>query len=460
MTGNRNISFWWDTLPPELSTSDRVALPGDLYVDVAIVGAGFTGLWTAFYLKQRNPNLDIAIIDANVAGFGASGRNGGWCSALFPTSIDKLGRIHGRQAARDMQIAMHETVTEIGQVVATRNIDCDFTQGGSLVFARSELQKKRALAAVENWRSWGFGSEDYSYLTAEQTGERTNVTKNFGANYTKHVAAINPTKLVRGLAKVVETQGTKIYEHTAAIGIDPGKVTTNSGVIRSRYVVRATEGYTPTIKGLKRAIAPIYSLMLATQPLSEQVWQEIGLANREVFSDGRNLIIYGQRTSDNRFAFGGRGAPYHFGSSIKPKHDQSPSVHKAIFDILVDLYPVLAGKEITHTWGGPLGISRDWMATASFDPTTGLAHAGGYVGDGVGTSNLAGRTLADLITKTDSPLTKLPWVNHHWPTWEPEPLRWIGANFALQSMIVADQTENIFGRDSRLAKIVGHFTGK
>lgn len=460
MTNNRSISFWWDTLPPALATSTRTSLNLDLDVDVAIVGAGYTGLWTAFYLKQNNPNLDIAIIDANVAGFGASGRNGGWCSALFPTTIDKLGRMFGNQQAIAMQVAMHETVSEIESVTKDFQIDCDWQRGGSLVFARSTLQRERAIAGVENWRKWGFGEEDYSYLTPEQTKDRALVTKNYGASYTPHVAAINPAKLVRGLATAVEKLGVVIYENTPALRIDPGMVTTADAVIRARYVVRATEGYTPSLAGLKRAIAPIYSLMLATEPLSDEVWSQIGLAKREVFSDGRNLIIYGQRTSDNRFAFGGRGAPYHFGSKVSPEFDRTPKVHKAIFDILVDLFPVLEGKVVTHTWGGPLGIARDWMATASFDTTTGIAHAGGYVGDGVGTSNLAGRTLADLITRKDSPLVKLPWVNHRSPNWETEPLRWFGANLGLQSMAIADASENIFNRESKIPKLVGYFTGK
>ena len=460
MTNNRNISFWWDTLPPALAISNRTSLNNDLDVDVAIVGAGFTGLWTALYLKQNNSNLDIAIIDANVAGFGASGRNGGWCSALFPTTIDKLGRMFGPDQARAMQIAMHETVTEIESVTKELSIDCDWQRGGSLVFARSTLQRDRAIADIENWRKWGFGEEDYCYLTPEQTKDRAQVTKNYGSTFTPHVAAINPAKLVRGLALAVENLGVKIYENTAALRIDPGMVTTQSGVIRSRYVVRATEGYTQSLAGLKRAIAPIYSLMVATEPLSDQTWSQIGLAKREVFSDGRNLIIYGQRTSDNRFAFGGRGAPYHFGSKVKPEFDRTPRVHNAIFDILVELFPVLEDKVVTHTWGGPLGIARDWMATASFDTTTGIAHAGGYVGDGVGTSNLAGRTLADLITRKDSPLVKLPWVNHRSPNWETEPLRWIGANLGLQSMAIADASESIFNRESKIPKLVGYFTGK
>lgn len=460
MTNYRDLSLWWDSLPGHLATSDRVVLVNDLDVDVAIVGAGFTGLWTSYYLKQINPNLDIALIDAHVAGFGASGRNGGWCSALFPTSLDKLAMKHGASSARAMQLAMHETVTEIENVVSELAIDCDWQRGGSLIFARSELQQTKAQQEIASWRKWGFGPEDYEYLSPAQTAEKAKLTNNHGATYTKHVAAINPAKLVRELALVVEKLGCRIYEHTPAVSIDPGMVTTANAVIRSRYVVRATEGYTPTIAGQQRTLAPIYSLMLATEPLSNDMWDQIGLAQREVFSDGRNLIIYGQRTNDNRFAFGGRGAPYHFGSKISRAYDQDQEVHQQIFKILVELFPILKNKTVTHTWGGPLGIARDWMASANFDASTGLASAGGYVGDGVGTSNLAGRTLANLITRTESPLNNLPWVNHKSPKWEPEPLRWLGANIGLETMKIADHYETRTGRESFIPKVVGRFIGK
>ena len=460
MSTKSNISFWWDTLPNSLSTTDRVPLTRDLDVDVAIVGAGYTGLWTAYYLKQRNPNLDIAIIEANKVGFGASGRNGGWCSALFPTSIDKLASKFGRDRAKAMQVAMHETVSEVGRVIAVEQIDCDWHQGGSLVFARSPLQQQRAIAEVNNWHAWGFTDSDYAFLSASQTAELAKVSNNFGAFFTKHVAAINPAKLVRQLANVVEKLGVSIYENSPVLGKDPGMVTTKAAVIRSRYLVRATEGYTASLAGLKREVAPIYSLMLATEPLSNEIWNEIGLTDRQTFSDGRNLIIYGQRTSDNRIAFGGRGAPYHFGSQIQPEFDQVKKVHDGLKKILVELFPVLNKTAITHTWGGPLGVTRDWMPSASFDSITGLAHAGGYVGDGVGSSNLAGRTLADLITRTESDLVKLPWVNHRSPKWEPEPFRWLGANLGLQAMTIADSAENYFGKPSPISKLMGRFIGK
>jgi glycine/D-amino acid oxidase-like deaminating enzyme len=253
---------------------------------------------------------------------------------------------------------------------------------------------------------------------------------------------------------VVEARGARIHERTRVTAIGPGVVRTEHGDVRARTVVRATEGYTARLPGARRALAPVYSLIIATEPLPDSVWDEIGLRERETFSDHRHLIIYGQRTADGRMVFGGRGAPYHFASRIRPDYDRVPRVFAALERTLGELFPVLRGATITHRWGGPLGIARDWHASVGLDRDTGLAWAGGYVGDGVSTTNLAGRTLADLITGRTSELTALPWVGHRSRNWEPEPLRWLGANAGLQAMIWADNAENRSGKSSRLAAFV------
>jgi glycine/D-amino acid oxidase-like deaminating enzyme len=251
----------------------------------------------------------------------------------------------------------------------------------------------------------------------------------------------------------------RIYEGTPATSVEPGVVRTPFGDVRAPHVVRATEAFTATLPGHKRTLLPVYSLMLATEPLPDEVWDQIGIAARETFNDGRHLIIYGQRTSDGRLAFGGRGAPYHFGSRIDPANDRAPGIHEGLWQTLTEIFPAVAQFQVSHRWGGPLGISRDWYASCGLDRRTGLAWAGGYVGDGVGTSNLAGRTLADLITGTDSELTTLPWVNHRSRRWEPEPLRWLGANGGLTVMSSADAAEVRSGRPARRAAVFERFLG-
>jgi glycine/D-amino acid oxidase-like deaminating enzyme len=224
-------------------------------------------------------------------------------------------------------------------------------------------------------------------------------------------------------------------------------------------VVRAVEAWTPTLPGERRTLAPVYSLMIATEPLDETFWKEAGLAQRETFSDHRHLIIYGQRTADGRLAFGGRGAPYHFGSAVRPTFDRDPRVHEELRRTLVELFPGARDAAITHRWGGPIGVPRDWHSSVGLDRGTGIAWAGGYVGDGVSTTNLAGRTIADLVTGRRTDLVTLPWVGHRSPRWEPEPLRWLGVNAGLRGIQLADRTEERRGRPSWLASRLSGMLG-
>ncbi len=455
------LSYWHDDLGGSGGEdwTPRPALPGDLDADVVLVGAGFTGLWTAYYLARADPTLRVVVLEREVAGFGASGRNGGWCSALFPASVDWLTRRYGATAALAQHRAMQATVDEVGTIAAEEGIDCHFVKGGTVVAARSAVQLARARAEVAAARTHGFGEEDLRLLDPAETGRMIAADGALGATYTPHCAAIHPARLVRGLGRAVERRGVVVHEQSPVTGIGPGVVTTPHGRVRAGVVVRATEGYTPGLPGLRRAVAPVYSLMIATEPLPEHVWERIGLTGRATFSDHRRLVIYGQRTADGRLAFGGRGAPYHWGSRVRPEYDRSTTTFAALQSVLVDLLPPVRDAAITHSWGGPLGIARDWCASVGLDRDTGLAWAGGYVGDGVATSNLAGRTLADLVLGEETALTALPWVGHRSRRWEPEPLRWLGVTAALRLMSSADAVERRTGRSARRADLLERFTG-
>jgi glycine/D-amino acid oxidase-like deaminating enzyme len=453
----RSLSYWLGSVPGPLVPATPLA--GNAEADVAIVGAGFTGLWTAYYLAAAQPGLRIAVCEQEIAGFGASGRNGGWCSALFPASLSKLARMAGPAAATAMYRAMERTVDEVGRVAAAEEIDCHWAKGGTVKFARSATQLERAKADVAEAREFGFGEDDLRLLSAGEAQAMAGATSVLGGAFTPHCAAIHPARLARGLAEAVRRRGVALHEGTPVTAITPGQVQTPLGTIRARHVVRATEGYTPRLPGLQRAVAPVYSLMIATEPLPDSAWEQIGLASRPTFADYRHMIIYGQRTADGRLAFGGRGAPYHLGSAVRPQFEQEPAVFSALRHTLAELFPAAAGAQITHTWGGPLGVPRDWCASVGLDRATGLAWAGGYVGDGVATTNLAGRTLADLILEHDSDLTRLPWVGHRSPNWEAEPLRWLGMNAGLQVMSWADREEARTGRQSRAAQMMERFLG-
>ena len=454
----RKLSLWHDTVPGTLAPGDP--LPGDADADVAIIGAGFTGLWTAYYLSLASPALRIVVCEREIAGFGASGRNGGWCSALFPASLARLERMAGRDSAIAMRRAMHATVDEVGRAAAAEGIDCHWAKGGTVVLARTPVQLERARAEVAEAREYGLGEQDLRLLTAAEARETAAASDVLGGTFTPHCAAIHPARLARGLADAVRRRGVLVYERTEVVGLQPGRVVTRPGTVRAPFVVRATEGYTPRLPGLKRAIAPVYSLMIATAPLPQSAWDQIGLATRPTFGDLRHLIIYGQRTADGRLAFGGRGAPYHLGSAVRPCFDRVPAVFAELRRTLAELFPVLADVPVTHCWGGPIGVPRDWCASVGLDRGTGIGWAGGYVGDGVSTTNLAGRTLADLITGADSGITALPWVGHRSPPWEPEPLRWLGLNAGLRVMSLADREESRTGRPSRAAAFMGRFLGE
>ena len=455
----RTLSHWMATVDDDLTP--RPSLAGDIDVDVAIVGAGFTGLWTAYYLASADPTLRIAVLEKEIAGFGASGRNGGWCSALFPQSIGTLARRHGRGPAIAMHRAMVGSVDEVGRAAAAEGIDCDFVKGGTVVLARSELQLGRARDEVVESDDYGLG---LALLSRDEARARLDATNVLAGTYTPNCARIHPAKLARGLADAVVRKGVAVYERSPVVRLEPGRVATPYVSVRAEVVVRATEGYTAQLPGLKRAVAPIYSLMVATDPLPASFWDAVGLGARETFGDFRNLIIYGQRTADDRLAFGGRGAPYHFGSKIRPGFDRDARVFAELRRVLADLFPELVaigGGEvpIAASWGGPLGVPRDWYASVGLDRKTGLAWAGGYVGDGVSTTNLAGRTLADLIRGETTDRTNLPWVGHDSGNWEPEPLRWLGVNSALWAMSGADRTEAQHGRRSRRAALINRLIG-
>jgi glycine/D-amino acid oxidase-like deaminating enzyme len=461
MTDPRSVSFWLDSLPADHDLSTRQRLPGDISVDVVIVGAGYTGLWTAYYLHRLDPKLRIAIVEAEFAGFGASGRNGGWLSALLPMSFEKMAADHGRDRAIALQRTMHDSVDEVARVTTAEGIDCHLAKGGYLNITRTQPQVKRVHEQIAYYRSWGFGEEDYRWLDADETAARLRMSKALGAGYTPHCAAIHPARLVRGLAETVERGGATIYEQTRVIELGDHKVRCETGTVSADVVVRATEGFTARLPGHRRTVAPIYSLMIATEPLPTSFFDEVGWAQRETFNDDRRLIIYGQRTADNRIAFGGRGAPYHFASAIKPEFDRYAAVQDSLRSLLGEMFPALGDAKVTHRWGGPVGAPRDWFCSVGFDRSTGHAWAGGYVGDGVTTTNLAGRTLADLILRRDTDLVSLPWVNHQSRKWEPEPLRWLGINAMLRLPVGADRYEERTGttekwRSKILERFIGH----
>jgi len=448
----RRRSMWLDLIDEPLQP--RAALPGPLDVDVAIVGGGFTGLWTAYYLAKADPSLRIAVLEKDIVGFGASGRNGGWISPFFPASLETIAKYHGRAQAIAMQRAMFDTVDQIGAVCAAEGIDARYHKGGVLNLATGTEQVERVRQESAYYHGWGVGKDEIMWLDAEAARKRIKVAGCLGATYLEHCACLDPARVVRGLAHVVEKHGVTIYEQTPVLSIEQGKAVTAAGDVRAEVVVRGTEGFTPELPGARRDVIPTYSLMLATEPLPASFWSEVGWNDHETFTDGRHLYIYAMRTEDDRIALGGRGAPYHFNSKVRDEYEQVPAVHATLEAVLKNLFPAARDAQITHTWGGSLGIPRDWFPSVGYDKARGYAWGGGYVGDGVAASHMAGRTLGDLITGRESAMTSLPWVNHRSPKWEPEPLRWIGVRTSLAVLASADKKEKKTGKPALRAKLM------
>jgi glycine/D-amino acid oxidase-like deaminating enzyme len=443
-------SFWLTQVEP---IAPRPALEGDRDADVCIVGAGFTGLWTAYELCRAAPELEVVVLEARYAGFGASGRNGGWVLGQLAGPARRWRERGGERGARAMVRAIQDAVGQVGEAAAREGIECDFHMGGTLAVACSEPQLQRLVQE-------SVGGGDDELLDAAQAARRVKATGLRGALFSPHCARVQPARLVRGLAQAAEHAGATIYEGTPVTSLERGLAVSAQGRVRARTVVRATEGYTPALPGLRRALLPMNSSMIITEPLPEQHWSQIGWTGAETLRDAAHRYVYLQRTADGRIAIGGRGVPYRFGSRTDREGPVPEKTVRELRDRLVALFPVLAGARIEAAWHGVLGVARDWMPAVGFDPHRQLAWAGGYVGDGVAAANLAGRTLRDLILGRESELTRLPWVGSFGRRWEPEPLRFVGARAVYGLYGAADKHEWRADSPSRLARAADLLAGR
>ncbi|HEX5826181.1 MAG TPA: FAD-dependent oxidoreductase [Candidatus Limnocylindrales bacterium] len=427
------VSYWLETSGDDLTP--RAPVDGTTEADVAILGAGMTGLWTAFYLRRADPSLRIVILEREIAGFGASGRNGAWCAPDLNISMHRLARLHGEDAAKAMQQATYDAVDEVGRALADAGIDGGFHKGGELLVARGRHGEPGLVEAYEEYARFGFGDR-YRLLDAAETAERVRIAGVVRGLYTDAAAVVHPGRLTRGLARHVESLGVAIHERTAVTAFRArdasgrAALVTARGEVRAPVIVLAGEAYLTELPQLHRQLVPLWSLIVLTEPVSDAAWAQIGWRNREVVASTRLSIDYLSRTEDGRILFGGRGAPYRFGSPIRPEYDRHGPTHERLRGFVREWFPMLRDVRFTHEWGGPLGMPRDWHPTMAYDERSGIATARGYVGHGVSTTNLAGRVLTDLVTGARTPLTALPLVNHRSPDWEIEPFRWLGVRYA------------------------------
>ena len=447
--------YWKDSIE---APDPRAALAGDETVDVAILGGGFSGLWTAYFLLKANPGLQVAVIEKHRVGYGASGRNGGWCSPRYPVLVDELERRFGADAARATILAQYAIVEEVGRVCEEEGIDAHFRRGGLLSVARSERQWAGLRETYATYDRLGL-AHDVELIDAAATGAKVRITKVLGGMSTVSGASIHPARLVQGLARAVEARGGRIYEGTEVTAVRPGKpamLETSGGVVSARRaVVMAGEAYLSTVPGWHRQILPMSSMIVATEPLSDAMWAAIGWDGYEGISSGAFTKDYLTRTKDGRILFGSRGAPYLFGSKMPESALADPALYGPIIATLREWFPVLHDVPVTHAWGGYLGVPRDGLPSVFFDAARGLANIYGYTGRGVATSALAGRALAGLIGDVPAFVPDLPMIRAPGQLWEIEPARWVGVRYiqnAFARIDAADFRDGSIPFDAKLAK--------
>ena len=453
------VSYWYRELG---MPARRTALQADTEVDVAIVGGGFTGLWTAYYLKTAQSDLRIAVLEREFAGFGASGRNGGWLSAEMPGQPSRYAKARGIESTVSMQRAMFDTVDEVIRVCDAQRIDAHIRKDGLLQVATNPAQYARLRRRLPSQRRFGWGPDDLVMLSADELRERVNVAGAIGATWSPHCARVQPARLVRGLAAAVERLGVMIYEGTTVSEVRPGVAITDHGRVTATRIIRALEGFTASLKGLKRSWLPMFSSMVVTEPLPPNAREELGWKGAELVGDEAHGFAYAQRTRDGRIALGGRAVPYRYGSGLDLHGETMGTTVEQLQAMLRRLFPPAKSVGIDHAWTGVLGVPRDWCATVGLDESTGLGWAGGYVGHGVASTNLAGRTLADLVLGRETDLVNLPWVGRKVRRWEPEPARWLAVRGLYAAYHAADRSERArqTERTSLIAKTADVIAGR
>ena len=453
-----DVSFWYADIG--LPQTRRPGLPGDQTADVAIIGAGFTGLWTAYYLMKAAPHLKVVVLEKDFAGYGASGRNGGWCMGTFAWNHDRYARDTSRTAVLDMVKALEGTVAEITDVCAAEGIDADILPTEEMMVATNPAQLARLKSDLAHHQTWG-NAHRARELSAAEVAQRITIPGALGAMTLTGMTRIQPAKLVRGLAEAVERLGAVIHESTEVLSYAKGAVVTPHGILRAPIILRCTEGFTATLPGRKREWLPLNSAQIATVPLPPEVWAKIGWDGHELIGDMANAYCYCQRTREGRITVGARGVPYKFGSKMDKNGAPDPETIRRLTAVLHQHFPEAAAYPIDHAWCGVIGVPRDWCATVGLDAATGLGWAGGYVGVGVSTSNLAGRTLADLALGKVTDLTRLPWVNRKVRKWEVEPFRWFGVHLMYQLLRIGDRREARLGiPPSKFAAFGNWLTGR
>ena len=458
----RDVSFWFSELidRKDLAWPTMVQQTEDIHADVCIVGAGYSGLWTAYELLSASPELNVVIIDAKYPGYGASGRNGGAVIPRINGSREFWGSIKGKAGTMALEKALVEAVDHVGHVIAQENIDCGYTKNGMLELARTPLELQRLVEALQEDRRYGHGPAEIRMLSKSETASRISAEGVIGAKLTVNAACIQPAALVLGLTKAVIQKGARIYYNTPVTSIESFLATTTRGKVHADIIVCAAEAYTQSIATERNKITPVHTSMLVTEKLSEEVFAQIGWGDREVVL-AEHPFLHLQRTRDGRITIGGddNRLTYKYGSVPCTDGPAEDKVFATYREELVRLFPALANVKIEHSWQGVFGARRDWAPAVGLNKKTGIAWIGGYVGEGLAASNLASRTLTDLILGRETQLTRLPLVRELPRKWEPEPLRMLGSVAILKMRHHGMKMERKTGRHSPMVDFANKLAG-
>jgi glycine/D-amino acid oxidase-like deaminating enzyme len=436
MSDYKTRSFWLED-PYE----PGAPLAGDVSVDVAIIGGGFTGLWTAYFLKRADPGLRIAVIERDVVGYGASGRNGGFAMTLLNRGLNDMVKAFGDDATRTAHRAAAASVDGIGAFVAEHAVECHYERNGLLCLASDASQVPRIEAEYRQAERLGLAGFRFLDRAAVQASVHSPTYECAVREDT--CALLDPARLVRGQKRVVASLGVDVFEGTPveAVRVEGRRVTvqTPNGLVRADQAVLATNAYSVQFPEIQRYVVPIYSYIVLTEPLTPERWNDLGWTGREGLEDRRTYLHYYRPTHDGRLLFGGEDAPYYYNSGIGTQHDRNPEVFARLRDDLRRTFPALADVRFTHEWGGPVGL------TVRFVPTFGSLEGGrvhygfGYCGHGVGPTHLGGQILADLVLGRRTERTDLCFVRTTALAFPPEPLRYAGVTLARHLLLKQDR---------------------
>jgi glycine/D-amino acid oxidase-like deaminating enzyme len=410
--------YWLTTINRDESRS----LHGEIDVDYAVVGGGFTGLSTAYHLKKAEPSATIALLESEFIGFGASGRNGGFAMTLFGLTMPITALRFGKANAKAAHHYMERSVETTKSLIEDLSLDCDFEYNGFLRVATSPRYEKRIRHDIET--AHNLGLEGIEWIGREELAEQIQSPMYRGAWSEARCGILNPAKLARSWKAELESQGIDIYENTPVGEITPGRpyavLTTPGGRVKAGKVVLATNAYSHLVPQLKWKQLPVWTHIVITEPLSEEQLDTIGWKNRQGVEDARALVHYYRLTADNRLLMGGRDVSLTYGN--KMDKDNNDKVFAGLEQDVRELFPGLANVKFTHRWGGPVSVTVD-MAPAIGSIGGQIVYSIGCMGHAVSSTHLNGRTIADLVLERETELTDIFFVNRRVPPVPPEPLR-------------------------------------